>query len=376
MEFGIPREVRVHEKRVGLTPAGVAALTGAGHTVYLEHNAGADAGFRDEHYEQVGANIVFTPIEAYGRAQVVIKVARPMRQEFKLFRHGQAILSFFHLTVASPNLYQALSEREITAIAYEVMQEPDGMLPILVPMSEVAGQLAPIMAGQILTNPRGGRGILLGGLPGVARSVVIIVGAGTLGRAAARGFVGLGAQVIVLDDDVRKLRLVDQMFNGTVSTMIANAYNLRRVTSFADVVIGAVHKPGRRSPVIITREMVRAMKKGALIMDFAIDLGGCVETSRLTLLDDPTFEVDGVIHFCVPNLPAAAARTSSHALTNAIQPYLLRMAECGMECALGEMPALYNGVKLYRGKIASRRLAMALGRDLEIDMAAVVDPIP
>ncbi|MER2598336.1 MAG: alanine dehydrogenase [Caldilineales bacterium] len=373
MEFGIPREVRVHEKRVGLTPAGVAALTQGGHKVYIEHNAGADAGFRDEHYEGVGAQIVYSPSEAYGRAQVVVKVARPMRHEFRLFGQGQAIFSFFHLTVASPNLYQALAEREVTAIAYEVMEEPDGMLPILVPMSEVAGQLAPIMAGQYLTNPRGGRGILLGGLAGVPRSIIIIVGAGTLGRTAARGFVGLGAQVLMLDDDARKLRLVDQMFNGTVSTMIANDYNLRRVTRFADVVIGAVHRPGRRSPVIITRDMVSQMKKGALIMDFAIDLGGCVETSRLTLLDDPTFEVDGVIHFCVPNLPAAAARTSSHALTNAIQPYLVRMAECGLECALGEMPALFNGVKLYRGKIASRRLARALGREIEIDMAGVVE---
>lgn len=373
MQFGVPREVRVNEKRVGLTPAGVAALTRAGNTVYMEHNAGADAGFRDEHYENVGGKIVYSAAEAYGRADVVIKVARPTRHEYKFFQDGQTIFSFFHMTVASPDLYRALAEHTITAIAYEVMEDQDGSLPVLAPMSEVAGQLAPIMAGNLLTNPQGGRGVLLGGLAGVARSIVIIVGAGTLGRSAARAFVGIGAQVLVLDNDVRKLRTIDEMFGGKVSTMMANEYNLNRMVGFADVLVGAVLKPGQRAPVIITRDMVKKMREGALIMDFSIDLGGCVETSRPTLLSDPTFVVDGVIHFCVPNLPAAVARTSSHALTNVMQPYLVRMAECGLECALGEIKPLYNGVKLYHGKIASKRLARALGRELEIDMAGVVD---
>ncbi len=373
MEFGVPREVRVLEKRVGLTPAGVAALTSAGHTVYVEHNAGAGAGFRDDNYENVGGKIVYSAAEAYGRADVVVKVARPTQQEHKLFKDGQAILSFFHLTVASPDLHQALASRNITAIAYEVMQDPDGMLPILMPMSEVAGQLAPIYAGQLLTSPQGGRGILLGGLPGVARSIVIIVGAGTLGRSAARAFVGIGAQVLVLDIDVRKLRIVDEMFGGKVSTMVANEYNLKRMVGFADVLVGAVLKPGQRAPILITREMVQMMREGSLIMDFSIDLGGCVETSRPMSLSDPTFVAEGVTHFCVPNLPAVVARTSSHALNNALQAYLMRLAECGLECALGEMPALYQGVKLYKGKIASQRLATALGREVEIDMPAVID---
>jgi alanine dehydrogenase len=373
MEFGVPKEVRVLEKRVGLTPAGVAALEAGGHRVYIEHDAGARAGFRDEHYESVGGKIVYTAAEAYGRADVVVKVARPTQQEHKLFKDGQAILSFLHLTVASPDLHAALAKHNITAIAYEVMQDVDGMLPILMPMSEVAGQLAPIYAGQLLTVPQGGRGILLGGLPGVARSIVIIVGAGTLGRSAARAFVGIGAQVLVLDNDVRKLRIVDEMFGGKVSTMIANEYNLSRMVGFADVLLGAVLKPGERAPILITREMVRKMRPGSVIMDFSIDLGGCVETSRPMSLSDPTFVAEEVIHFCVPNLPATVARTSSHALTNALQPYLLRMAECGLECALGELPALYQGVKMYRGKIASLRLARSLGREVEIDMAAVVD---
>lgn len=373
MEFGVPREVRVLEKRVGLTPAGVAALSNAGHTVYVERNAGVGAGFRDDHYEHVGGKIVYSAAEAYGRADVVVKVARPTQQEHKLFKHGQAILSFFHLTVASPDLHQALARHNITAIAYEVMRDTDGSLPILVPMSEVAGQLAPIYAGQLLTSTQGGRGILLGGLAGVARSIVIIVGAGTLGRSAARAFVGIGAQVLVLDNDVRQLRIVDETFGGKVSTMIANEYNLNRMVGFADVLVGAVLKPGQRAPILITREMVRKMREGSLIMDFSIDLGGCVETSRPMSLSDPTFVAEGVTHFCVPNIPAAVARTSSHALNNSLQPYMLRLAECGLECALGEMPAFYAGVKMYKGKVASRRLAAALGREVEIDMAAVVD---
>lgn len=373
MDFGVPREVRVLEKRVGLTPAGVAALSSAGHVVYVEHNAGAGAGFRDENYENVGGKIVYSAAEAFGRADVVVKVARPTQQEHKLFKQGQAILSYFHLTVASPDLHAALADRHVTAIAYEVMQDSDGILPILAPMSEVAGQLAPIYAGQLLTSPQGGRGVLLGGLPGVARSIVLILGAGTLGRSAARAFVGIGSQVLVLDSDLRRLRMVDEMFGGKVSTMVANEYNLNRMVGFADVLVGAVLKPGERAPILITRQMVQQMREGSVIMDFSIDLGGCVETSRPTSLSDPTFVAEGVTHFCVPNLPAAVARTSSHALNNALQPYLVRMADCGLECALAEMPALYNGVKLFQGKIASQRLAKALGREIEIDMAAIVE---
>ncbi len=310
MEFGVPKEVRVLEKRVGLTPAGVAALSATGHTVYVEHNAGAGAGFHDEHYENVGGKIVYSAAEAYGRADVVVKVARPTQQEHRLFKDGQAILAFFHLTVASPDLHAALASHSITAIAYEVMQEPDGMLPILMPMSEVAGQLAPIFAGQVLTSPQGGRGILLGGLPGVARSIVAIVGAGTLGRSAARAFVGIGAQVLVLDIDVRKLRMVDEMFGGKVSTMIANAYNLKRVVGFTDVLVGAVLNPGQRAPILITREMVKKMREGSVIMDFSIDLGGCVETSRPMSLSDPTFVSRG----CDPFLCAQPARGGSQNL--------------------------------------------------------------
>ena len=373
MEFGVPREIRDLEKRVGLTPAGVVSLTKAGHKVYIERNAGADAGFFDEHYERAGARIVYTPEEAWGRADVVLKVARPVETEHRLFGNGQTLISFLHLTVASPDLHAALAEHEITALAYEVMEDEDGTLPVLMPMSEAAGRLAPIFAGRLLTTPRGGPGILLSGLPGVARAIVVIVGAGTLGRAAARGFVGIGAQVIVLDIDLKKLRTVDEMFDGKVSTMMANEYNLNRVVGFADVLVGAVLLTGQRAPVLITREMVRRMRRGSVIMDFSIDHGGCVETSRPMTLRDPTFVAEGVTHFCVPNLPAAVARTASHALTNAALPYILEIGECGVECAMLKHPALRKGTKMYQGKVTSHRLAMALGREVEIDLDAVLN---
>lgn len=375
MDFGIPKEVRDLEMRVGLTPAGVVSLVKRGQRVYLERGAGAGAGFRDEHYEQAGAQIVYTAEEAYGRADVVLKVARPTAAEHALFRHNQVIFSFFHLTVASSDLVTALAENAVTAIAYEVMEEPDGRLPVLLPMSEVAGRLAPVFAGQLLTSAAGGRGILLSGLPGVARAIVVIVGAGSLGQSAARAFVGFGAQVIVLDNNVNRLREVDAMFNGTVSTMMANRYNLERMVGFADVLVGAVLQRGQRAPVLITREMVRKMRPGSVAMDFSIDQGGCIETSRPMTLRDPTFVAEGVIHFCVPNLPAAVARTSSHALTNALLPYLKALAECGLECALRDYPALRAGVKMYEGKIVSDRLANALGREVEFDLDSFLESL-
>ncbi len=376
MEFGVPKEVRDLERRVGVTPAGVDALTKAGHTVYVERNAGAGAGFNDEHYRSVGAQIVYSPAEAYGRADLVVKVARPAKAEHGLFRPGQVIAAFLHLAVASPDLHQALSGHQITALSYEEIEDADGTLPVLVPMSEAAGRLAPIIAGQMLTSTKGGRGILLNGLPGVPRAIVIIVGAGTLGRAAARAFVGIGAQVIVLDNDTHKLRAMDELFGGTVSTMVANEYNLNRVVSFADVLVGAVLRAGERAPVLITRAMVRNMRQGAVIIDFSIDQGGCVETSRPMPLRDPTFVAEGVTHFCVPNATAMVARTASHALTNSSLPYLLEIGEQGLEQALARDMSLCRGIKVYQGRIASHRLAAAMGLEVEVDLAAIVRSLP
>ncbi len=374
MEFGVPKEIRDLEKRVGLTPAGVVALVKAGHTVYVERDAGADAGFRDEHYEKAGAQIVYSAAEAYGRADVVLKVTSPASQEHQLFRHSQTIFSFLHLAVASSDLLAAIREHQITAVAYETVEDDDGRLPLLMPMSQVAGRLAPVIAGQLLTSQRGGRGILLGGIPGVARAIVIILGSGTLGRQAARAFVGMGAQVIVLDIDVKKLEMVDDVFAGTVTTMIANEFNLKRVVGFADVLVGSVLIPGQRAPILVTREMVRSMRPGAVIIDFSIDQGGCVETSRPTTLRDPTFVAEGVIHHCVPYVTAAVARTASHALTNSALPYLLAISRRGLDAALADYPDLRRGVNLYQGQIASPTLAGALGRGVEVDLSGPTWP--
>ncbi|MCS6844665.1 MAG: alanine dehydrogenase [Caldilineales bacterium] len=373
MQFGVPKETRDLEKRVALTPAGVQALVRAGHTVYVQSDAGAGAGFTNEHYRDVGATIVYSAAEAYGRAEVVVKVARPTAQEHRWFTNGQTLMSFLHLAVASPDLHAALAIQEITAIALEEIQEEDGSLPLLTPMSEIAGRLAPVIAGQLLMSNHGGRGILLSGLPGVPRGIVGILGGGTLGGCAARAFVAMGAQVIILDKDVNRLRRLDAYFGGTVTTMISNDYNINRVVGFADVLVGSVLVPGQRTPILVTREMVRKMRPGAVILDYAIDQGGCVETSRPTTLRDPTFVAEGVTHFCVPNTASMVARTASHALTNALLPYLLMIGQLGVQEALAASYALRKGTKLFQGKIASHRLAAALGREVEVDLTEALN---
>ena len=368
MEFGVPAEVRDLEHRVGLTPAGVLALTQAGHQVYVERNAGETAGFGDEDYRRAGAQIVYSAAEAYGRADVVVKVTRPTEEEHRHFRHGQTILSFLHLAVSSPDLLDALTEREITAIAYELVQRDDGCQPVLVPMSQAAGRLAPIVAGKLLTTPRGGRGTLLSGLAGVPAAAVVILGGGVLGFSAARAFWGVGAQVTVIDKDMKKLRHIEEFFDGRVNTVLYNEFNLKRAVAFADVLVGAVQIPGQRAPILVTREMVRSMRKRSVIMDFSIDSGGCVETSRPTTIRDQTFVEEGVIHFCVPNLTAIAARTVSYALTNAALPYLLTIGNAGIDHAIKTHPALRNGTVMYEGKLAHAVTAAALGKTVEISL--------
>ena len=370
MEFGIPREVRDLEMRVGLTPAGVSALLRAGHVVYVERAAGAGAGFSDEAYRLAGGQLVYSADELYGRADVVVKVTRPTAQEHLYFRHGQIILSFLHLPVSSPDLPKALMEKAITAIAYEMIQEEDGRLPVLFPMSEIAGRLAPIIAGELLMTIHGGRGTLLSGIPGVPPAAVVILGAGVLGTNAIRAFLGCGAQVTVLDRDIRQLQRVDELFAARVTTMVSSEYNVQRTTQFADVVVGAVLHPGRRAPVVVTREMVREMRPGAVILDFSIDQGGCVETSRPTTLRAPTYVEEGVIHYCVPNLTASVARTTSYAIANAALPYLLSLD--GLPDALA--PALARGINLYQGKLANRDVAAALGEPLAVELPKALVP--
>ena len=369
MEFGIPKEVRDLESRVGLTPAGVSSLARHGHTVYVEQNAGVAAGFSDETYRTSGAQIVYSATEVYGRSDVIVKVTRPTADEHALFRSGQTLVAFLHLAVASPDFIEALTSSEITAIACEMIEQPNGVRPILVPMSEVAGRLAPFVAGQLLMTTGGGRGTLLSGIPGVPRGVVTIIGGGVLGSNAARAFLNMGAQVVVLDSDIERLHHLDETLNGRVTTMLSSGYNLERVTEFADVVVGAVLTPGRRAPILITREMVQRMRPGAVLIDFSIDQGGCAETSRPTTLRDQYYVVDGIIHHCVPNMTAAVARTTSYGLTNSLLPYLIELGSQGIAGLLEQRPYFASGVNLIRGKIANREVAQALGRELEIALS-------
>ena len=373
MEFGIPKEIRDLESRVGLTPAGVASLVRHGHTVYVEQDAGLAAGFSDETYRHSGANVVYSAAEVYGRADAVVKVTRPTAGEHVLFRPGQILIAFLHIAVASNDFIEALHEKEITAIACEMIQQPDGTHPILVPMSEVAGRLAPVVAGQLLMTTSGGRGTLLSGIPGVPRGAVVVIGGGVLGANAARSFLNFGSQVVVLDNNVSRLQHLDEMLNGRVTTMLSTNYNLDRVTEFADVIVGAVLSPGRRAPIVITRKMVQHMRPGAVFIDFSIDQGGCSETSRPTTLRDQTYIVDGVVHHCVPNLTAAVARTTSYGLTNSLLPYLLDLGEFGIMGLVRKRPYITSGINLYHGKLSNAEVANALGREVEITLSHTTD---
>ena len=352
--IGIPREIRDLEMRVGLTPAGVHSLTQHGHPVFVETAAGQAAGFSDESYRAAGATVLYSAAELYGRSDIITKVARLRQEEYVHLRQQQTILSFLHLAVASPDLLAALKEREISAIAYELVTMPDGHRPILHPASQIAGRMAPLLAGQLLRSyqeqlPTHGLGILLGGLPGVPSATVVIVGGGTLGTNAARGFLGLGAEVTLLDNDLRRLQQLDEKFNGRLNTMYANSHNLQRAALFADVLICAISSPDRRMPRLISRDIVRRMRDGAVLIDFTIDDGGAVETSRPTTLRAPTFVAEGILHYCVPNMTSGYARTTSHAITNAALPYVQRIARQGLSNALGRYPELGVGLKLLNG---------------------------
>lgn len=368
MDFGVPKEVRDLEKRVGLTPAGVLALSQAGHAVYVQREAGSGAGFSDEDYRHAGAQVVYSAAEAYGRADVVVKVTRPTTADQPLFRPRQTIFSFLHLTVSSPDLFDALVDRQITAIAYEMIREKDGTLPVQLPLSQVAGRLAPVIAGQLLMNTGGGRGKLLSGIPGVPPAVVVILGGGTLGTNAARSFLGMGAQVTVIDRDRTRLQYLDDAFEGRVTTMFSNEFNLKRAVTFADVLVGCVHISGQRTPVLITRDLLQQMRPGAALIDFSIDNGGCTETGRPTTLRDQTYVEAGIIHHCVPNITAIVARTASYALSNAALPYLLATGVHGLPGAINHQPALLNAVALYQGQLSNPDIASVMGRAVEFEL--------
>ena len=359
MKIGIPRERRDLELRVGLTPYGVELLTTAGHTCYVETEAGLAAGFNDYHYERAGGSIVYSGDEVFGRSDLVLKVGRPTAEETPWLREGQTIAGFLHLAAARHSRIAAMLEKRITTIAYETIEEDGGVLPVLRTMSEVAGRMAPQLAATYLQSDHGGRGVLLSGVPGIPAATVGIVGAGVLGTNATRAFLGLGAKVVVLDRSLERLREIDEILYGQVTTMVAYPFNVARVARSAEVLIGAILAPGTCAPTVITREMVRSMKRGAVILDFSIDQGGCVETSRLTTLRDPTFIEEGVVHFCVPNVPGIVPRTATHAFNNAVWPYIRRIAQVGLEEALAGLPALARGIATRKGSIVNDALAAA-----------------
>lgn len=353
MNIGIPRERRPFEYRVGLSPAGAEILTQSGHAVYVEHEAGAGAGFSDRSYQEAGATLVYSTEEALGRADLIIKVARPLQEEFAWLRPGTILAGFLHLASARQDKIDALLEKKITSIAWEQIQAPDGSLPVLRPFSQIGGAMAAQIAARLLQNNWGGKGVLLGGVPGVAPAEVVILGAGVVGTYAAHAFVGAGAHVTAIDRDLLALQRLWDRFS-CITSLQSTPRNIERSVAFADVVVGAVLNPGQRAPVLVTREMVRAMKPRSVIIDLSIDEGGSVETSRPTTHEHPTYVEEGVVHYCVPNMPGVVARTATHAFVNSAMPYITEIAANGLEAVLNN-PSIEAAVNTYDGE--TRHLA-------------------
>ena len=359
MIVGVPREIKPGEQRVALTPAGAHALAAAGHRVVLEKDAGTGSGIRDDEYAAVGAEIAGVD-DVWRRAEMILKVKEPMPAEYPRLRAGQVLFTYLHLAPV-PELTRALRDSDVIAVAYETVQRPDGSLPLLTPMSEVAGRLAVQEGAFYLGRAHGGRGILLGGVPGVPPGNVAVIGAGTVGLNAVRMAVGLGADVSILDVNPDRLRAVDDLYHGRVVTIMSNAFNLQAVVRRADLLIGAVLITGARAPVLVTSAMVATMKEGAVIVDVAVDQGGSVETIKPTTLLDPTYVVSGVVHYGVANMPALVPRTSTFALANATLPYVLDLANRGPREAVRANPALARGVNVWRGRVVHPAVASSLG---------------
>jgi len=359
MIVGVPREIKPGEQRVALTPAGARALVEAAHRVLVERGAGAGSGIRDDEYTAVGAELVAVD-DVWQRAELVLKVKEPLAPEVRYLRAAQILFTYLHLAPA-PELTRALRATGAIAIAYETVQRPDGSLPLLTPMSEVAGRLSVQEGAFYLGRAHGGRGILLSGVPGVPPGNVVILGAGTAGLSATKTAVGLGADVSVLDVNLDRLRLVDDLFRGQVVTLMSNSFNIDQVVRRADLLVGAVLVAGARAPVVVSKEMVAQMKDGSVIVDIAVDQGGCIATIHPTTLLDPVYVVSGVVHYGVANMPALVPRTSTFALTNATLPYALELANRGLKAAVRGNPALARGVNVWSEKVVHPAVAAAIG---------------
>ena len=350
MNIGIPKERRPFEFRVGLPPAGVELLTQHGHQVYVEHEAGVGAGFEDRAFEKAGARIAYSLEEVFGRADLLLKVARPLKEELDWLRPGCTIAGLLHLSSSRRDKVDILLEKKITSIAYEEIEEPDGSRPVLRPLSQIGGAMAAQIAARLLQNNWGGKGILMGGVPGVPPAEAVVLGAGVVGTYATQTFLGMGAHVTVIDHNLVALQDLWDRFQGIV-TMLSTKRNIERATAFADVVVGAVLAPGQRAPILVTREMVRAMKPRSVIMDVSIDQGGCIETSRPTTHEHPVYIEEGMLHYCVPNMPGAVARTATYAFVNAAMPYIEKIANLGVAGAIAASPAIERAINTQNGEL-------------------------
>ena len=360
MLIGLPKEIKDNEYRVGMTPAGVRALTDAGHKVVVERKAGEGSGFEDALYERAGATMLDTADEVWAQGEMIVKVKEPIAPEYPRMREGQVLFTYLHLA-PDLELTKQLLERKVTGVAYETITDRKGTLPLLTPMSEVAGRMAIQVGAQYLEKMSGGRGVLLGGVPGVPAAKVVIIGGGVVGTNSAKMAVGLGAHVTIIDNNLDRLRELDDIFLSRITTLASSAYAIQGAISEADLIVGAVLVPGAAAPKLITREMLKKVPNGAVIVDVAVDQGGCIETTHPTTHSDPTYYVEGVLHYCVANMPGAVPRTSTFALTNATLPYTLKLANKGFLTAVTSDPGLKEGVNTYAGKLTYEAVAQAQG---------------
>jgi alanine dehydrogenase len=358
MVIGVPKEIKPEENRIAIVPGGVETLVHKGHKVLIEKGAGNGSGFSDDEYKKAGAQISKRHEEVFTKSDLVLKVKEPLQEEYGFLRKGLIVFTYLHLA-ASEGLTRNLQKKKIIGIAYETVQAEDGFLPLLAPMSEIAGRMAPQEGAKYLEETYGGRGILLGGVAGVPPANVVILGGGNVGYNAARIALGMGSLVTLLDINPRKLRMLDEIFQGRITTMIADNYNIRMVAGYADLLIGAVLVPGAKAPRLITREVLKTMRQGAVLVDVSIDQGGCAETSRPTTHSNPIYQEEGIIHYAVSNMPGAVPRTSTRALTLNTLPYVLEIAEKGWKKAVRENLALAKGVNLVEGKITYQAVAEA-----------------
>ncbi|MEZ4690990.1 MAG: alanine dehydrogenase [Ignavibacteria bacterium] len=358
MKIGVPKEIKTNENRVALTPVGAEVLKKHGHEIFIETNAGMGSGFNDGDYKKAGAKILKTPKQVFDTADMIMKVKEPIKPEYNLIRENQVVFTYFHFA-SSKDLTDAMMKNKCIAIAYETVQKADGSLPLLIPMSEVAGRMAPQEGAKYLERTMGGRGVLLGGVPGTEPAEVVVLGGGIVGTNAAKIAAGFGAKVTIMDNSLYRLRYLDDVMPKNITTLMSNPYNIREIIKKADLIIGAVLIAGAKAPKLITKKMLKLMKPGSVVVDVSVDQGGCIETCRPTTHENPTYFVDGILHYCVANMPGAVPFTSTIALTNATLPYAVELANKGWHKACVESKELKLGLNMINGKIVYKGVADA-----------------